>query len=148
MDLMKTDIRSYKEYTIRVGIKESVEFVEIEKTNSKETNQFSSDCGKQILTYLNGGLKEIKCEINKDKLTDFQKLLFKKINSIGYGEVRTYQEVANSLEKNCLPITVGQALSKNPFPIIIPCHRVVKKDSIGEYKFGKDLKKHLINLSI
>lgn len=143
---MKTDIRRFKDYLIKIGIKEAVEFVEIEKTKEKTGNKIHSRCGDKVISYLRGESKEIDCEINKFKLTDFQKDVFREVKLIKYGETLTYSDVCESLDRKCLPVTVGQALSKNPFPLIIPCHRVVKKNSLGGYGFGKEIKRYLINL--
>ncbi|MEE8317901.1 MAG: MGMT family protein, partial [Candidatus Omnitrophota bacterium] len=41
----------------------------------------------------------------------------------------------------------GSALNRNPFPIIVPCHRVVRSDrSVGQYAFGRSLKKRLLEI--
>ena len=42
--------------------------------------------------------------------------------------------------------TVGQIMKKNPFPVIVPCHRVVKSDgTIGGYAYGSKRKKHMLS---
>ena len=65
--------------------------------------------------------------------------------SIPYGEKRTYEWVAARLGKPYATRAVGNALSKNPFPGIIPCHRVIKKNgNMGNYFMGGFLKACLI----
>lgn len=54
-----------------------------------------------------------------------------------------YKELANLLKMH--PRKIGLILKKNPLPIIIPCHRVIKSNyNIGGYKFGIELKKYLL----
>ncbi len=66
-------------------------------------------------------------------LTPFQKKLFTLIKKIPKGKVSTYKQVAKKLDSS--PRAVGQALKKNPFAPLIPCHRVIKSDfSIGGYE--------------
>ncbi|MBM3251439.1 MAG: MGMT family protein [Candidatus Omnitrophica bacterium] len=78
-------------------------------------------------------------------LSDFEKKVLKITSQIPLGEVRSYQWVARKLGKPKATRAVGQALKKNPYPIIIPCHRVIKSDgSLGGYVKGKRLKKKLL----
>ena len=67
----------------------------------------------------------------KAEMGDFTAKVLKKVSEIPYGEVRTYSEVSGELESS--PRAVGQAVKRNPLPVIIPCHRVVSKSGIGGY---------------
>jgi len=84
--------------------------------------------------------------LKKDRLlTDFQKKVLRIVNQIPLGQVRTYKWVAKKLGKPKATRAVGQALKKNPYTIIIPCHRVVSSDgSLGGYAKGKVLKRRLL----
>ena len=83
--------------------------------------------------------------MGKNRLTDFEKEVLKVTSRIPIGQVRTYRWVAKKLGKPNAVRAVGQALKKNPYPIIIPCHRVIRSDgSLGGYAKGKKLKKQLI----
>jgi len=75
--------------------------------------------------------------------TDFQSKLRHGLCAIPYGEVRTYGELAKAL--NTAPRALGQALGANPFPIIIPCHRVIAANDLGGFHYGADWKKALLN---
>jgi O-6-methylguanine DNA methyltransferase len=80
-------------------------------------------------------------------LTHFEKKVYTVVKKIPFGEVRAYAWVAERIGKPGASRAVGNALNKNPFPIIVPCHRVVHSDgSIGEYAFGKDLKRKLLEM--
>jgi len=67
------------------------------------------------------------------------------VRQIPYGVVYSYGEVAEMLGDKKKARAVGQALRKNPFPIIIPCHRVIKGDrTLGGYTGGLRLKRWLL----
>jgi methylated-DNA-[protein]-cysteine S-methyltransferase len=97
-------------------------------------------------------------EIPWDKLdqscwSDFQKQVYRAIAAIPHGETRTYGWVAARIGKAASSRAVGQALKKNPFPILIPCHRVFASTSMGGFMGVVDpsrvelqLKKKLISL--
>ncbi len=78
------------------------------------------------------------------QLTKFQWQVLKAAARIPLGETRSYKWVATQIGKPKAVRAVGQALKKNPYPLIIPCHRVIKEDgSSGGYmgrNFGRKLK--------
>ncbi len=78
--------------------------------------------------------------------TDFQATLRHGLCAIPYGEVKTYGELAKTL--NTAPRALGQALGANPFPIIIPCHRVVAANALGGFHYGSDWKKALLDFEV
>ena len=80
-------------------------------------------------------------------MTEFEKKVLKEVVKIPLGEVRSYKWVAQKIGNPCAYRAVANALSKNPYIIFIPCHRVIKsKGDLGGYWLGKRLKKELINL--
>ena len=64
----------------------------------------------------------------KKDLTRFEWQVLKAALSIPLGETRTYQWIAREIGRPKAVRTVGSALRKNPYPLIIPCHRVIKSD--------------------
>jgi len=71
-------------------------------------------------------------------LTPFQWAVLRVVMTIPPGETRTYAWVARQIGRPGAVRAVGTALRKNPFPVIIPCHRVIKSDgSLGKYA-GRD----------
>lgn len=67
------------------------------------------------------------------------------VKEIPRGRVTTYKEVAIAIGKPKSYRGVGNALNRNPQPITVPCHRVVKSDlSIGGFSKGKEEKKKLL----
>jgi len=78
--------------------------------------------------------------------TPFQNRVWSAMRKIPHGEVRTYGEVAKLLGSS--PRAVGTACGANPIPILIPCHRIVGKASLGGYSGdgGLDTKRDLLRL--
>ena len=61
------------------------------------------------------------------------------------GKIITYGKLADSIGLKNGQRIVGQIMKKNPFPVIIPCHRVVKSNGeIGGYAFGIEIKKNML----
>jgi len=79
-------------------------------------------------------------------LTKFQREVLDVVAFIPWGETMTYGQVAERLGRHGAARAVGRALAANPFPLIIPCHRVVAVNGIGGYGPGTNLKKMLMDL--
>ena len=81
------------------------------------------------------------------KPTDFQRLVWREIEKIPYGETRSYQDIAIRIGMPKSYRAVANACGKNPLPIIRPCHRVIcSNGEIGGYSIngGVTLKKALL----
>jgi len=79
--------------------------------------------------------------------TKFQLKVWAYLKKIPRGSVKTYSQVANSIGKPLAVRAVANAISKNPYPVKIPCHRVIRSDgSLGGYsgKGGTKTKKNLL----
>ncbi len=78
-------------------------------------------------------------------MTQFEKKVLRVASKIPLGQVRSYKWVAEKLGKPKAYRAVANALRKNPYPILIPCHRVVKvSGDTGGYSRGRLKKKKLI----
>jgi len=77
----------------------------------------------------------------------FRRQVLEFVSKIPYGQVYTYGEVAGILQQPKAARAVGQALGKNPIPLIIPCHRVVAAGGkLGGFSAGTNIKKRLLEL--
>lgn len=86
--------------------------------------------------------------LNNLEGTEFQKKVWKEILKIPKGQTRTYKDIALSIGSPKSYRAVANACGKNPLPVTIPCHRVVKSDgSIGGYSAKGGVKKKKILLS-
>ena len=77
--------------------------------------------------------------------TPFQKKVWRKMSEIPRGEVRSYRWIADRLGHGRAARAVGNACGRNPLPVVLPCHRVVRQDgSLGGYTGGLGIKKRLL----
>jgi len=72
----------------------------------------------------------------RDTGTPFQRRVWQAISSIDSGEVLTYGELAHRLQSSAR--AVGQACGANPFPVVVPCHRVVARQHLGGFAGHRD----------
>jgi len=80
-------------------------------------------------------------------MTLFAAKVYMAVLSIPLGQVRSYKWVAQKAGSAQACRAVGQVLKRNPYPLIIPCHRVIRSDKkIGGYVFGLKQKKFLLAL--
>lgn len=78
----------------------------------------------------------------KNNLTSFQWKVLKATMTIPMGQTRSYKWVAQRIGKPQAVRAVGQALRRNPYPLIIPCHRVIREDgSLAGYAGGPSKRK-------
>ena len=79
--------------------------------------------------------------------TPYQKLVWQALETIPYGETRSYGEIAKQIGAPKAARAVGSANRNNPIPIIIPCHRVIGADgSLTGYAGGLWIKQFLLQL--
>jgi len=119
------------------------DFPEINKIQRKIPNGIE----KRIAKLYFGKKENVDLSLlNLSKLTDFSIKVFKQACKIPCGKVATYSGLAAKIGKPRAARAVGTALANNPFPIIIPCHRVVRADgSLGGFGGGLEMKRELLN---
>ena len=100
----------------------------------------------EILSYLDGEKTGLNLPLDI-QATAFQQQVWQMLRTIPYGETRTYQEVAQALGKDQSSRAVGTACGANPVALVIPCHRVLRKDGgLGGYSWGLERKKSLLDM--
>ncbi|NOZ24977.1 MAG: methylated-DNA--[protein]-cysteine S-methyltransferase [Nitrospirae bacterium] len=104
------------------------------------------DIRTQFREYFEGRRKRF--DIPLDLLgTDFEKKVWLALEGIPYGETRTYKWLAERLGTPRGVRAVGQALSRNPLPVVLPCHRIIQSDGgLGGYSSGIEIKRRLLDL--
>ena len=104
--------------------------------------------GKRIQNFLEG--KDIKFNLNFidfNECYELQKKVLLAEHAIPRGWVSTYKKIAKVIGTSNGARAVGNALAKNPFPIIIPCHRAIRSDGhIGGFQGGIKMKIALLEL--
>lgn len=95
----------------------------------------------QVDEYLAGERQEF--ELTWTAPDGFLGRVMEALVQIPYGETRTYDQLGEVL--GTAPVAVGQACSRNPLPLVVPCHRVVGVDDIGGYQYP-GLKERLLEM--
>ena len=76
---------------------------------------------------------------------NIDKKIYKKLLEVPKGKITTYGELAKAVGLKNGQRTVGKIMNKNPYPVIIPCHRVIKSDGkIGGYAYGEEIKSDML----
>lgn len=101
-----------------------------------------------LVSYLNGDLRELSIPyIVPNWTTPFQRRVWEIVRNIPYGQTRSYGWIAAEAGIPKGPRAVGQAVGRNPVPLIVPCHRVLAADgSIGGFTGGIEIKRKLLEL--
>ena len=77
---------------------------------------------------------------------NIEQKIYKKLLEVPKGQITTYGELAKAVGLKNGQRVVGKIMNKNPYPVIIPCHRVVMSTGkIGGYAFGENIKIKLLN---
>lgn len=104
---------------------------------------------KQIIAYFAGKRVRFDAILSFDGLSPFTRKVLTACSKIPAGKTVSYSQLASMAGKPRASRAVGNALAKNPIPLIIPCHRVIHSDgSLGQFSApgGTSLKKRLIEL--
>jgi methylated-DNA-[protein]-cysteine S-methyltransferase len=102
---------------------------------------------KELREYFEKGREEFTQKIAFARGTDFDREVWLALREVPYGETRTYKWLAGRIGKPNASRAVGQALGRNPIPIILPCHRIIESDgSLGGYSGGVDIKRRLLDM--
>jgi methylated-DNA-[protein]-cysteine S-methyltransferase len=111
------------------------------------SDDFFADLIQRLRSYFAGHKTTFPDELDLSRVTAFQREVWQITRLIPYGETRSYTWVAEHLGKAGAMRAVGQALARNPLPIIVPCHRIVAKDGkLGGYSGGVEKKDYLLRL--
>lgn len=107
----------------------------------------SSLAKKELSEYFELGRRDFNFRTAFIDGTEFEKEVWESLKEIPYGETRTYKWLADKIGKPLASRAVGNALGKNPIPIIFPCHRIIESDgAIGGYTPGVDIKRRLLEI--
>jgi len=102
---------------------------------------------KELRQYLEGRRRFFTVPVHLEGLPEFQRKVLAVVLTIPFGEVRSYTWVARRIGRPRAARAVGTAIARNPTPIIVPCHRVRRRDgSPGGYLFGLSFKDRLLSL--
>lgn len=124
---------------IEIGMKQA-----IQKDSIQKDTPLLAKAQKQLTQYFIGKRKVFDLPINP-KGTKFMQEVWTALQKIPYGEVKSYQQIAQMIGNPKAARAVGMANHRNPIPILIPCHRVIGSNGkLVGYALGMELKRFLL----
>jgi epoxyqueuosine reductase len=100
----------------------------------------------QLTGYFAGELRQFNLPLDL-RGTPFQLQVWRALQSLEYGKVCSYAQIAAAIGRPKAVRAVGGANGANPVPIIVPCHRVIASDgTLGGYSSGLEMKRSLLKL--
>jgi methylated-DNA-[protein]-cysteine S-methyltransferase len=115
--------------------------------NLIQSQEHFSDLIKRFQAYFSGQKVDFPDNLDLSEATTFQRRVWRAAQGIPYGETRSYKWVAEKIGMPQAARAVGQALGRNPLPVIVPCHRVLASGGgLGGFTGGLEMKKYLLKL--
>ncbi|CAH7065010.1 Methylated-DNA--protein-cysteine methyltransferase [Vibrio chagasii] len=132
-------------------VSDGVSIIEIDHVNHDEAvvcnhDELCRKVSRQLDEYFAGKRTEFDLPLRATKGTDFQKSAWHALTSIPYGETISYGEQAKRMDNPKAVRAVGGANGKNPFSIVVPCHRVIGANgTLTGYTGGMNRKEWLLD---
>jgi methylated-DNA-[protein]-cysteine S-methyltransferase len=116
------------------------------RTNWERDDDAFGDAVEQLRAYFAGELTSFDLDMELIG-TAFERRVWTALQTIPYGETRSYGEIAEQIDAPAASRAVGRANGRNPIGIIVPCHRVIgASGSLTGYGGGLDRKRALLDL--
>ena len=119
---------------------------EFAPADSRRACAMVEDAARQLEEYFRGEREVFDVLLDEPPATQFQRDVWSALRSLPYGATATYAEVAALTGRPRAARAVGNANHANPWPVLLPCHRVVASNGIGGYGGGERLKRFLLAL--
>lgn len=120
--------------------------ITLAKREESETTPLLERAKSELDEYFKGLRKDFDLPLDLNNLTSFQQKVLSSCRKIPYGQTVTYADIARDINSPKASRAVGNALHNNPIMIVIPCHRVLAKNSIGGFACGLEVKNKLLTL--
>ena len=131
-------IEGNNEFVSRIDLKDA------KSTSSGTTPKAVATCVDQMSEYFSGARKKFTVPLEDYDVTSFQQDVWDALCTIPYGQVWTYGDVARAIKRPRAMRAVGNANNANPWPVLVPCHRVVASNHIGGYGSGGERVKRFL----
>lgn len=102
---------------------------------------------RQLQEYFHGQRAHFEIPLDFTGVSPFTRSVLTATADIPFGQLSTYRDIATRVGQPRATRAVGNALGRNPIPVIIPCHRIIRSDSsLGGYTGGLAIKERLLSL--
>jgi len=113
----------------------------VEPARHGHARQLAAELGR----YFAGAAEPFTTQLDWTAATPFQRRVWAALRQIPFGETAAYGDIARRVGSPGGARAVGQAVGANPFPILIPCHRVIRSSgALGGFSAGLPLKRWLL----
>ena len=138
---------------VRVGLPNQDEEALLEELAAKvsprvlESAAPLDEARRELDRYFEGELEHFELALDWSLTGGFQAKVQRQINRIPYGQTRTYTEMAKRAGNERAVRAAGTACGRNPLPVVVPCHRVLRSSGgLGGYGGGLERKEFLLRL--
>jgi methylated-DNA-[protein]-cysteine S-methyltransferase len=127
--------------------KRALASLEINGASAVASEEHFKNLVHRFQAYYSGQKATFPDKLDLGEATPFQRQVWEACREIPYGETKSYAWIARQTGKPGAARAAGQALGKNPLPIVVPCHRVLSSDGgLGGFTGGLATKKRLLAL--
>lgn len=134
------------ENLIKISYHLPLELNDITKNIKHASNEIITEAEKQIKNFLAGSRKSFDLKYKLYGSTFYIKI-WKKLAEVPYATTISYKQLGQNFSPHLSPRLIGSAMSQNPLPIILPCHRVIGSNKkLTGYRGGINNKKLLLDL--
>ena len=119
----------------------------VSRFHREENFSLFLDAKEQVLDYLSQKRKSFNLPLKIPELSSFEGAVYKELIKVPYGETLSYQELAMFSGHEKAFRAVGSTLAKNDLCLLIPCHRILRKNGeLGGYRAGTSIKQKLLDI--
>jgi methylated-DNA-[protein]-cysteine S-methyltransferase len=134
-------------YLENTSVNDALRRVESRGIMASEHQSFVQPVVEQLSEYFAHKRTQFFLPIDLYGVSPFTRSVLEATNHVPCGTVVTYGQIAEGIGQPGASRAVGNALGRNPVPIVVPCHRVIKSDgSMGWYTGGPHLKQQLLDI--
>ncbi|QYA47907.1 methylated-DNA--[protein]-cysteine S-methyltransferase [Nosocomiicoccus ampullae] len=123
-----------------------IKIVEVKEPITNTNDELLNKVIRELNEYFIGKRKDFSFSVELTG-TEFEKLVLKHLMNVKYGSMTSYSKIAEDVKSKTYSRAVARVVANNQLLIIVPCHRVVRKDgNIGGFRLGEENKRYLLNL--
>ncbi len=131
----------------REGVRRVLIGRRLEGGGSGEAARWAAEAARQIGEYMAGRRRQFDVPLDLRGLSEFARRVLELCRQIPYGATASYGEIARKAGRAGAARAVGRVMARNPVPILVPCHRVVRADgALGGFGAGLAAKRELLAL--